>query len=73
MFHIYVSRDDIARFFYAAVHAEFRGFAVLWAVGADGRERFDLESATRLIGYEPRDTWPNGLGFDSDSVPSRPG
>jgi uronate dehydrogenase len=70
MFHIYVSPQDIARFFYAAAHAEFRGFTVLWAVGPDGRERFDLESANSLIGYEPRDAWPQGLDF---AMPSQPG
>ena len=28
-----------------------------------GEERLDLEPARRIIGYEPRDTWPEGLPF----------
>ena len=71
LFHIYVSRRDIARFFSLSVHAEFTGFAVLWAMGADGRERFDLEPAKRAIGYEPADVWPEGLPF-ALAAPSTP-
>lgn len=67
-FHIYVSRADIARFFSLAVHAEFSGFAVLWALGKDGRERFDLEPAQRAIGYEPQESWPEGLAFSPPSL-----
>lgn len=63
LFHIYVSRADIARFFSLSIHAEFSGFAVLWAMGADGRERFDLEPARRVIGYDPQEVWPQGLPF----------
>lgn len=72
LFHIYVSRADIARFFFLSVHAEFSGFAVLWAMGADGRERFDLEPAHRAIGYEPQEAWPQGLPFPLPSLPSTP-
>ena len=61
LFHIYVSHADVSRFFYAATHADHSGFATLWAIGAGGRERFDLETARRVIGYEPRDVWPQGL------------
>ncbi len=63
-FYIYVSRKDIADFFYAAAHQEFSGFAVLWAIGAGGRERFDLEPARRLLGFDPQDAWPAGLPFE---------
>lgn len=62
-FDAYLSRADAARFFHAAVHAEFRGFAVLFAIGAGGEERFDLETARRTIGYVPRDRFPEGLPF----------
>jgi nucleoside-diphosphate-sugar epimerase len=70
LFHIYVSRADIARFFSLSLHAEFSGFAVLWAMGADGRERFDLEPARRAIGYDPQEVWPQGLPF---AIPSAAG
>ena len=72
LFHIYVSRADIAQFFFLSVHAEFSGFAVLWAMGAGGRERFDLEPARRALGFEPRDVWPQGLPFAIPSAPSTP-
>ncbi|MGC4091791.1 MAG: NAD(P)-dependent oxidoreductase [Polyangiaceae bacterium] len=60
LFHIYVSGADAAHFFHAAVHAEFHGYATLWAIGRDGRERYDLESAERVIGYRPQHAWPEG-------------
>lgn len=60
----YVSRADVARFCYAAVHAPFKGFAVLYAIGPDGHERYDLDSPRRAIGYEPLDAWPRGLPFE---------
>lgn len=69
LFHIYVSRADVASFFSLSVHAEFSGFSVLWAVGADGRERFDLEPARRAIGYDPKEMWPQGLAFPLPSAP----
>jgi uronate dehydrogenase len=68
LFHIYVSRADIANFFALSIHSEFNGFAVLWAMGADGRERFDLEPARRAIGYDPQEVWPQGLPFSLPSV-----
>jgi hypothetical protein len=37
-------------------------------MGADGRERFDLDTARRLIGYDPQETWPQGLPFALPSV-----
>jgi len=64
LFQIYVSPGDIARFFQAAVHREFTGFATLWALGPGGRERYDLEPARRLLGYDPQQAWPEGLPFE---------
>lgn len=72
LFHIYVSRADIARFFWLSIHSEFTGFAVLWAMGEGGRDRFDLEPARRTIGYEPQESWPQGLPFPIPSAPSTP-
>ncbi|HEX9620485.1 MAG TPA: NAD(P)-dependent oxidoreductase [Polyangiaceae bacterium] len=65
---IYVSRGDVARFFAQAVEATDIRFAVLYAVGPDGAERVDLESSRRLIGYEPADAWPAGLGFELSEI-----
>jgi uronate dehydrogenase len=68
MFDRYVSRRDVARFCHLAISAVFSGFGVLYAVGPDGRERFDLEAARRLIGYRPEDAWPQGLPFDASAL-----
>jgi len=61
--HAYLSRADVAHFMVRAVVAEPVAFAVLYAVGPSGAAHFDLEPARRLIGYEPKDSWPNGLSF----------
>jgi uronate dehydrogenase len=60
----YVSRGDVARFMLRALAAENVGFAVLYAAGAGGTERFDLETARELIGFVPVDAWPAGLPFE---------
>ena len=64
LFDVYLSRGDVGRFFAQAVEAPPLGFAVLYAAGAGCEQRFDLETARLLIGYEPRDRWPEGLGFE---------
>ncbi len=59
---VYLSPDDAGRFFACAAlaPAEIR-FAVLYATSRPVRHTmYDLEPARELIGYEPRDTWPDG-------------
>lgn len=68
MFDRYVSRADMARFCRQAIYSAFSGFVMLYAVGPDGRERFDLEAARRVIGYQPEDCWPKGLPFDPPAL-----
>lgn len=63
LFDTYLSRGDVARFFAAAIEAPAIDFAVLYAVGVGGERLFDMEPTTRLIGFTPRDRWPEGLGF----------
>ncbi|HEY2405817.1 MAG TPA: NAD(P)-dependent oxidoreductase [Polyangiaceae bacterium] len=70
-FHSYVSRRDVADFVALALEASALDFAVLYAVGPDGRDVFDLDAPRRLIGYEPKDAWPSGLPFAFE-VPGRP-
>lgn len=57
---LYISPRDAARFFTCAVEAETSDFAVLYATGPGRPEgpMCDLDSARQLIGYEPRDRWP---------------
>ncbi|HTV23238.1 MAG TPA: NAD(P)-dependent oxidoreductase [Polyangiaceae bacterium] len=64
VYDMYLSRGDVGRFFALAVEAIEIDFAVVYAVGAGGERRFDMEPARRLLGFEARDRWPEGLGFD---------
>ena len=64
LFDVYLSRGDVGRFFALCVAAPAIDFAVLYAAGAGTERMFDLEPARHLIGYEPRDRWPAGLGFE---------
>jgi uronate dehydrogenase len=60
----YLSPRDTGRFFAAAVEAEVAGFHILYAVSRPrDRVRVDLETAKRVIGYEPLDAFPEGLDF----------
>lgn len=63
-YELYLSAHDAGRFFACAVEAEGIDFAVVYATSMDGERAFDLEPARRLLGYEPRDRWPEGLGFE---------
>ena len=46
----------------AAVEAEkLTGYAVVYATSRYTHQlRYDLEPARKLIGYDPRDRWPDG-------------
>jgi nucleoside-diphosphate-sugar epimerase len=60
---VYLSPGDAGRFLACAVQApaEVR-YAILYATSKPVREQvYDLDEARRLIGYEPRDTWPEGV------------
>lgn len=59
----YLSPGDAGRFFACAVEAEGVRFAVLYACGATPADppSCDMEPAKRLIGFVPRDAWPEGL------------
>lgn len=65
--HLYVSQCDIGRFFALTLEAPDPPgrFAVLFAYGpgANGKLLYDNEPARRLIGYEPRDVFPDGLEY----------
>ncbi|HYT87648.1 MAG TPA: NAD(P)-dependent oxidoreductase, partial [Gemmataceae bacterium] len=60
---VYFSPADAGRFFACAVQApaDLR-FAVVFAASKPVRKQLiDREPARRLPGYEPRDTWPEGI------------
>lgn len=60
---VYLSPGDAGRFFACAVEAAvLPGFTILYACSRPVREDvYDLEPAKRLLGFEPCDTWPEGL------------
>lgn len=59
---VYLSQGDVGRFFACAVEApDSIKFSILYATSIPAKTtRCDLEAARKLIGYEPRDTWPQG-------------
>ena len=63
-FDIYLSRADAGRFFAAAVAKNHVDFAVVYAISRGGETVFDMEPSRKLLGYEPREKWPEGLPFD---------
>jgi len=64
---MFLSHRDSDRFFALCVEATEppRGTSVILHAQSrpHGVARMDVEPARRVIGYEPRDTWPEGLPF----------
>jgi uronate dehydrogenase len=60
---VYFSPGDAGRFFACAVEAspEVRHAIVYAASRPLHRPRFDMSSAKKLLGYEPRESWPQGI------------
>lgn len=65
--NVFFSHADAGRFFLKAVEAENITFSILNAASRwKTNQFFDLEPAKQLIGYEPQDTFPEGLPFSLD-------
>jgi nucleoside-diphosphate-sugar epimerase len=60
---VYFSPNDAGRCFACAATAKIdEPYVIFFATSRPARRaRFDIEAAQRLIGYEPKDTWPEGL------------
>jgi nucleoside-diphosphate-sugar epimerase len=59
---VYLSPGDAGRFFACAVEAPGIRFATVYASSKPVRRpHFDLEPTKRLLGFEPRQTWPQGI------------
>lgn len=60
---VYLSPGDAGRFFAcAAMTSEEIPFAIVYATSKPVHEYFyDLDEAGRLLGYEPREQWPEGI------------
>lgn len=61
--NVYLSPGDAGRFFACAVEApDDLRFAVVYASSRPVKVgQYDLAPAKALLGYEPRDTWPEGI------------
>ena len=71
----YLSPGDAGRCFAAAVELDpAPRFATVFATSRPvGGPRYDLEPARRLLGYEPRDRWPEGLDLETGGGPGAVG
>jgi hypothetical protein len=60
---VYLSPADAGRFFACAVEAPADlHFAVVYACSRPLRQEvYDARPAADLLGYQPRDTWPEGI------------
>lgn len=60
---VYLSPGDAGRFFVQAVTApDDVRFAIVYTTSRHVKQAtYDLEPARRLLGYEPRDQWPQGV------------
>jgi uronate dehydrogenase len=59
---VYLSPNDAGRFFACAVEATLaERFAVVYATSKPKRVMYDLETTKKLLGYEPQESWPQGI------------
>ena len=60
---IYLSPGDAGRFFACAVEApDTVRHAIVYAASRPiHRERFDMSGAATLLGYQPQESWPQGI------------
>jgi hypothetical protein len=59
---VYLSPGDAGRFFACAVQAKLpQKYVLTYATSKPKRVMYDLESARRMLGYEPQESWPQGI------------
>lgn len=59
---VYLSPGDAGRFFACAVQATLpEKFTVMYATSKPKHALYDLETPKRLLGFEPRECWPQGI------------
>jgi uronate dehydrogenase len=59
---VYLSPNDAGRFFACAVEATLaQKFALVYATSKPKRVMYDLETTKHLLGFEPRESWPQGI------------
>ena len=64
---MYLSHADASRFFVLAVERELPPFSAVFVTSKNQEHSLaDLEPARSLLGYEPRDTWPEGSSWPAE-------
>jgi uronate dehydrogenase len=60
---VYLSPGDAGRFFACAAEAAVSpSFSIVYATSKPRRRSyFDMDAARKLVGFEPKDTWPEGV------------
>ncbi len=59
---VYLSPGDAGRFFACAAEATLaEKFNVVYATSKSKRVIYDLETTKRLLGFEPQESWPQGI------------
>jgi uronate dehydrogenase len=59
---VYLSPGDAGRFFACAVNAQLsEKYTVVYATSKPKRVMYDLETTKRRVGYEPHESWPQGI------------
>jgi uronate dehydrogenase len=59
---VYLSPNDAGRFFACAVEATLKEkFNIVYATSKPKRPMYDLETTKKLLGYEPSESWPQGI------------
>lgn len=59
---VYLSPGDAGRFFACAAEAVLPDrFAVVYATSKPKRVMYDLETTKKLVGFEPSESWPQGI------------
>ncbi len=59
---VYLSPGDAGRFFACAVEAKMANkFNVVYVTSKTRKAMVDLETTKRLLGYEPKEAWPQGI------------
>jgi uronate dehydrogenase len=59
---VYLSPGDAGRFFACAVEAKLEHkFNVVYATSKPKEAKYDLETTRTLLGFEPRESWPQGI------------
>ncbi len=66
--HLFLSHRDAQEFFVHCLRADTGPFSVVYAFSRqlDG-EVFDMEPARRILGFEPHDTFPEGVSFEDSA------